>query len=149
MLEQEEIAMLRLQTGQEHEPAPQPGGTGLWRWLYEEAIYHFFPWSARFLKQPMAFKAAGIGLAVVVTATWALAAAGEVGPAAVVGWWTGWSIYEIIVRTYCKPWVKEGPWWRREFRPASKADLIAYVATKNLLIGAGLFLVLDLLGLLR
>ncbi len=128
-------------------PRSEPGS--LWRWLYEETIYHFFPWSARFFKQPIAFKAASIGLAVVVTATWILAAAGEIGSAVVVGWWTGWSVYEIVARAYCKPWVKDGPWWRRDFRPASKADLIAYVATKNLIIGAGLFLVLDLLGVLH
>jgi NosR/NirI family nitrous oxide reductase transcriptional regulator len=141
--------MMRTQTEQPPVPRPPPERTTFWRWLYEEAIYHLFPWSTRFLKQPIAFRAAGIGFAVVVTATWILAGAGEVGPAAVVGWWTGWSVYEVIVRAYCKPWVKEGPWWRREFRPASKVDLIAYVATKNLLIGAGLFLVLYLLGLLR
>jgi len=120
-----------------------------WRWLYEETVYHMFPWSTRFLKQPVAFQAAGIGLAVVVTATWILAAAGRIGTAAVVGWWIGWSVYEIIVRSYCKPWVKEGPWWRRDFRRASRADLIAYVATKNLIIGVALFLFLDALGLLR
>lgn len=140
---------MRTQTGQEPTPAPQPGRTRFWRALYEEAIYHLFPWSARFLKRRVAFQAAGIGLAVVVTATWILAAAGRIGSAVVVGWWIGWSVYEVIARAYCKPWVKEGPWWRRDFRPASKVDLVAYVATKNLIIGAALFLVLDVLGLLR
>lgn len=144
--------MMRTQSEPERTPGPPPGRgepMTFWRWLYDEAIYHLFPWSARFLKQRIAFQAAGIALAVVVTATWILAAAGEIGTAVVVGWWIGWSVYEIIARTYCKPWVKEGPWWGYEFRPASKVDLIAYVATKNLIIGAALFLLLDALDLLR
>jgi NosR/NirI family nitrous oxide reductase transcriptional regulator len=48
----------------------------------------------------------------------------------------------------CKPWIKEGAWWGRKYRKASVPDMIAYVATKNLLIGAGLFLVLYLMGVL-
>ena len=55
----------------------------------------------------------------------------------------------MIVRKECKPWVKEGPWWGNARRPASTVDLVAYVATKNLLIGAGLFLMLSMFGLLR
>jgi NosR/NirI family nitrous oxide reductase transcriptional regulator len=127
---------------------PQPKSRTLWDWLAVEAIFHLLPWGRQFWRRPIAFQAAGIGLAVVVTAVWILAAAGEVAPAVVVGWWTGWSVYEIIVRSYCKPWVKEGPWWRQDFRPASRADLIAYAATKNLLIGIALFLLLNALGVL-
>jgi len=137
-------------SSQTTEQAAPPEGRGpLWRWLYEEAIDHLFPWSGRFLRQRFAFKAAGIGLAVVVTATWILAAEGRVTSAVVIGWWAGWSVYEVIARKHCKPWVKEGPWWGSKRRPASTVDLIAYVATKNLLIGAGLFLILSMLGLVR
>jgi NosR/NirI family nitrous oxide reductase transcriptional regulator len=53
------------------------------------------------------------------------------------------------VRRQGKPWVKVGPWWRSDRRPAGLFDLIAYVATKNLLIGVGLFLLLRLAGLLH
>lgn len=128
--------------------APPEGRGPLWRWLYEETIDHLFPWNRTFLRQGMAAKAAGIGLAVVVTASWILALTGQVSSAVVIGWWIGWSVYEVIVRKDCKPWVKEGPWWGNTRRPASTVDLVAYVATKNLLIGAGLFLMLNLFGLL-
>lgn len=140
---------MRVHTGDGPTPAPERGRPSFWRALYEEAIYHLFPWSAQFFKRRISIQAASIGLAVVVTTAWILAAAGRMGTAVVVAWWIGWSVYEIIARSYCKPWVKEGPWWRREYRPASRADLIAYVATKNLLIGAAFFLLLDVLGVLR
>jgi NosR/NirI family nitrous oxide reductase transcriptional regulator len=143
------MTMLRIDTDSDQQPPRRTERATLWNWLYDEAVFHLFPWSARFLKQPMAFRAAGVGLAVAVTATWILAAAGRVGSAAVIGWWVGWSAYELMVRSYCKPWVKEGPWWGRNYRPAGRMDLIAYVATKNLIIGVVLFLALDLLGLLR
>lgn len=128
---------------------PMPGGTGrigLWAWLWEEAKDHLFPWGPGFLRQRVAIQIAGIGLAIVVTIAWVLAATRQIGSAMVIAWWTGWSVYEVLCRRRCKPWVKVGPWWGRERRPASTADIIFYVATKNLLIGAGLFLVLALLG---
>ncbi|MHB8912033.1 MAG: hypothetical protein ACYC42_05205 [Lysobacter sp.] len=133
-------------TDRQDEPVPDAERPGMAGWLYEEAVDHLFPWSARFSRQKIGFKAAGIGLAVVVTATWILAAAGRVGPAALIGWWSGWSVYEIIVRRHCKPWVKEGPWWGRKHRPANTMDLVAYVVTKNLLFGAGRVLILKALG---
>jgi NosR/NirI family nitrous oxide reductase transcriptional regulator len=120
-----------------------------WSWLRDEAIDHLLPWSTRFLRQRVAFQAAGIGLAVVVTASWILMAGGRIAPAITIAWWSGWSVYEVLVRRQCKPWVKVGPWWGRERRPATTFDLVAYVATKNLLIGVGLFLLLRLAGLLQ
>lgn len=119
------------------------------QWLVEEAIDHLLPWSGKFFARRLAIQAASIGLALVVTGAWLLAAAGRVGSTVPLAWWIGWSVYEVIVRRHCKPWVKEGPWWGRTRRPASTVDLIAYVATKNLLIGALLFLVLAALGVLQ
>lgn len=133
----------------ESEREPMPGGTGrigLGAWIWEEAKDHLFPWGPNFFKQRAAMQAAGIGLAVVVTLAWVLAAAGRVGSAVVIAWWVGWSVYEALCRRRCKPWIKVGPWWGRERRPASTVDIIFYVATKNLLIGAALFLLLALLG---
>ncbi len=49
---------------------------------------------------------------------------------------------------FCKPYVKEGPWWERHFRPASWADMLSYVGMKNLLIAAGLFLLMKAVGVL-
>jgi NosR/NirI family nitrous oxide reductase transcriptional regulator len=117
-------------------------------WLWAEVKYHLFPWGPGFLIQKPAMVAASIGLAVAVTVAWVLAATGRVAPVVVIAWWTGWSVYEFICRMRCKPWVKEGPWWGRQYRRANIPDMIAYVATKNLLIGAGLFWLLYLLGLL-
>jgi NosR/NirI family nitrous oxide reductase transcriptional regulator len=117
-------------------------------WLWAEAKYHLFPWRPGFLLQKPAMVAAGIGLAVAVTVAWMLAATAHVTPVVVIAWWMGWSVYECICRMRCKPWVKEGPWWGRLYRRANFPDMIAYVATKNLLIGAGLFLLLYLLGVL-
>lgn len=134
----------------EGNPSMPPYGKDLsWpRWLWAEAQYHLFPWGPGFLLQKPAIIAAGVGLAIAVTVAWLLAATGRIAPAIVIAWWTGWSIYECICRLRCKPWVKEGLWWGRNYRRASVPDMIAYVATKNLLIGAGLFLLLYSLGLL-
>lgn len=116
--------------------------------LLEETRFHLFPWGPGFLSQKPAMVAAGIGLSMVVTVAWMLAATGRLAPAVVIAWWSGWSVYECICRMHCKPWIKEGPWWGRQYRHAKVADMIAYVATKNLLIGAGLFWILYLLGML-
>ncbi len=74
--------------------------------------------------------------------------AGKLGPGIILGWWLAWSTYELVVRMFCKPYVKEGPWWGRRFRPATWADMISYVGMKNLLIGAGLFLLMKGIGVL-
>lgn len=128
-----------------------PGGTkpiGFQAWVWEEARDHLFPWGPDFLRQPTAIQTLGLGLAVVVTLAWILAATGQIGSAVVIAWWIGWSVYEVLCRRRCKPWVKEGPWWGRQRRAADTMDLIFYVATKNLLIGAGLFVILALLGVI-
>ena len=139
--------MVKQDTGEERGQLPDGGQklsfTG---WIWEEAKDHLLPWGPGFITQKAAIKTAGIGLAVVVTAAWLLAAAGRVSSVAVIAWWAGWSVYEILCRRRCKPWVKEGPWWKRNLRKADTVDIIFYVATKNLLIGVALFLLLSLLG---
>jgi NosR/NirI family nitrous oxide reductase transcriptional regulator len=143
--------MVRQQTKRNEVSSPFDGeeSISLGRRVWEEAVDHVLPWGPAFLAQRAAMQAAGIGLAVVVTVAWLLAAAGRVSSVAVIAWWVGWSVYELLCRRRCKPWVKEGPWWGRKRRPASTVDLLFYVATKNLLIGAGLFLVLALLGVIQ
>jgi len=47
-----------------------------------------------------------------------------------------------------KPLVKDGPWWGRDYRPGTWMDVTFYVATKNLLIAAVLFLALQAAGAL-
>lgn len=129
---------------------PPPLGTaGVLAWLRDEIVDHLFPWNRQFLQQPLFFRAAGIGLAVLVSWAWLLGAAGKLGPGIILGWWLAWSAYELITRMTCKPYVKEGPWWGRKLRPATWVDMASYVALKNLLIGAGLFLVMKGVGVLH
>ncbi len=118
-------------------------------WLLEEAKFHLLPWKAGYAGRHGLWKAAGMGLAAVVTIAWLLAGTGHLGPAAVIAWWIGWSLYEVTSRILSLPWIKEGRWWRRHFRPATKADVLAYVATKNLAIGAVLFAMLHSAGVLH
>ncbi|AMN47779.1 FMN-binding protein [Steroidobacter denitrificans] len=117
-------------------------------WLRRELVDHLFPWNRQFLTYPLALRAAGIALAILVTWAWLLGATGRLGPGLVLGWWFAWSVYELIVRMRCKPWVKEGPWWGHTMRPATWADMAAYVSMKNLLIGAALFLLMRGTGVL-
>jgi NosR/NirI family nitrous oxide reductase transcriptional regulator len=87
-------------------------------------------------------------LAVLMTWVWLLGAAGKLGPGIILGWWLAWSVYELVVRMRCKPYVKEGPWWGRDLRPASWADMASYVAFKNLLIAIILFTIMKGAGVL-
>ncbi|HEX4940224.1 MAG TPA: transcription regulator, partial [Candidatus Kapabacteria bacterium] len=65
-----------------------------------------------------------------------------------IGLWTAWCLFEVLERLGSKPYVKEGPWWQRNYRKASAMDLVSYVGFKNLVIGALLFLLLQSLDLL-
>jgi NosR/NirI family nitrous oxide reductase transcriptional regulator len=67
----------------------------------------------------------------------------------VIAWWIGWSVYEVVSRRINLPWIKDGHWWKRDFRPGTAADIAAYVATKNLLIGVLLFGALHSAGVLH
>jgi NosR/NirI family transcriptional regulator, nitrous oxide reductase regulator len=127
-------------------PATTQGALAGWR---DEVIDHLIPWNRDFLTHPLLFRAAGIGLAVLVSWAWMLGAAGKLGTGIILGWWLAWSAYECVVRMICKPRVKEGPWWGHQLRAASWADMAAYVAMKNLLIGAALFLLMKGVGALQ
>ncbi len=122
---------------------------GVLAWLRDEVVDHLWPWNREFFQHPVFFRAAGIGLAVLVTWAWLLGAAGKLGPGIILGWWLAWSAYEFVTRMLCKPRVKEGPWWGRKLRPATWADMAAYVSMKNLIIGASLFLVMKGFGVLQ
>jgi NosR/NirI family nitrous oxide reductase transcriptional regulator len=117
----------------------------LLRWLWEEAKFHLLPWRA---DHHDALKAAGVGLAVVVTVLWLLSGTGHVGPTVVNAWWIGWSVYEVASRRANLPWIKDGRWWKRDFRAGTTADIAAYVATKNLLIGVLAFGAMHSAGML-
>jgi NosR/NirI family nitrous oxide reductase transcriptional regulator len=116
--------------------------------IASEFFDHLFPWSRKITSQPLLLQAISIALALLVTWVWVLGAAGKIGPGIVLGWWLAWSAYELVVRMRCKPYVKDGPWWGRNLRPASWADMAAYVSFKNLLIAAALFLLMKGTGIL-
>ena len=117
-------------------------------WLYRETIDHLFPWSSKVQRRNVFVKALLAGITMLMIWVWLLGAAGKMGTGLILGWWLAWSIYEIIERMQCKPYVKEGPWWGRNLRQASWPDMMAYVGMKNLLIGAALFLLMKAVGVL-
>lgn len=117
--------------------------------LWAEAWDHLWPWRRGVAAPHAALRAAGIALALAATLVWPLAAAGEVRAGAVIGWWFGWSAYEVLIRLNARRWVKDGPWWGSHWRVAGVMDMLSYVGFKNLLIGAALFLALKAMGLLE
>ena len=120
-------------------------------------IFNFYSFS-RFidagLKAFYSKKIAPLGLALTVcsvgqaaTIAWIMAAMGHLSSGAIIGWWFGWSVYEVLIRLSGRRYVKDGPWWRDNYRVAGVMDMMSYVGFKNLMIGAALFLVLQALGL--
>ncbi|HRP75715.1 MAG TPA: transcription regulator [Rhodocyclaceae bacterium] len=116
--------------------------------LAAEVWDHLWPWSHHGFRRQRAVQAAGFALAVAASIMWILAAMGHLDAGALIGWWFGWSVFEVIIRLGSKPYVKEGPWWGRCYRRASPMDMVCYVGFKNLLIGATLFIALKSSGLL-
>jgi hypothetical protein len=127
-------------------PSYADGQPGVCGWLCAEAWDHLWPWKRGTGRRGL--KAAGFALALAATVVWLLAAAGQLRAGAVIGWWFGWSVYEVLIRLDAKRYVKDGPWWGRRYRVAGVMDMLSYVGFKNLLIGAALFLSLQSLGLL-
>jgi NosR/NirI family nitrous oxide reductase transcriptional regulator len=130
-------------------PAPLGRPAALWARLRGEILFHLFPWDRDFVREIFAVRAVAACVVVVVTVAWILTAANRIGPAVTLAWWLGWSVYEIMARMSYKPRVKDGPWWGLTYRAATAMDMTFYVATKNLLIAAGLFLALRFAGVLR
>lgn len=123
--------------------ARQPGLCG---WVCAEIWDHLWPWNAAAPQRHRAVQAAGFALAVAASVAWVLAALGSLRAGGIIGWWFGWSVYEVAIRMGAKRYVKDGPWWCRRYRVASLMDMVCYVGFKNLLIGAVLFLALKALG---
>jgi len=122
-------------------------GRGL-GWLAMEVRDHLWPWSAEGWRSQRALQVAGLSLAIAASVAWVLAALGQLSAGAIIGWWFGWSVYEVLIRLSGRRYVKDGPWWRANYRRANLMDMLSYVGFKNLLIGATLFLVLKAVGVL-
>lgn len=127
-------------------PAPHGPGRNAWQSLLLALRDHLWPWSAQGWRSRRALQVAGICLGGAATLAWILASLGRLGPGMLIGWWFGWSVYEVLIRLSGRRYVKDGPWWRAHYREASLMDMVCYVAFKNLLIGAALFLTLRFLG---
>jgi NosR/NirI family nitrous oxide reductase transcriptional regulator len=128
-------------------PAHKADAQGL-RWLWEELRDHLWPWSKAGWKSQKALQIAGFSLALAATLAWVLAGSGRLSQSAIIGWWFGWSVYEVLIRLAGKRYIKDGPWWQGHYRRASVMDMLSYVGFKNLLIGAALFLALKASGLM-
>ncbi len=132
------------------DPVPRPHKTQarFGRALWLELVDHLWPWSAEGWTSQRALQIAGLSLALAATVAWVLAATGRLSASAIIGWWIGWSVYEVLIRLSGRRYVKDGPWWQGHYRYASVMDMLSYVGFKNLLIGAALFLGLKAVGLL-
>lgn len=120
---------------------------GAARWL-AELWDHVWPWSGPGWRSAAALQLAGVAVALAATVAWVLAASGQLRAGAVIGWWLGWSLYEVLIRLSAKRYVKDGPWWRGRHRRATVMDMLSYVGFKNLLVGAVMFLALKAMGML-
>jgi NosR/NirI family nitrous oxide reductase transcriptional regulator len=114
--------------------------------IWDEARDHVLPWGRKFSQRARAAQAASIAFAFAVTVVWVLGILGHLRPLVVIGWWAAWSVFELVVRLKCKPWVRQGPLLSRMRRPATSVQMAFYVLTKNVLIGALLFLIMSLAG---
>lgn len=132
----------------------RPGLGGTLGRLGAEAWDHLWPWRSgaaraedtRGFGPRSTLRLAGYALAAAVTLVWGFAAAGQLHSGAVIGWWFGWSVLEVLIRLRDKCYVKDGPWWGSRYRVANPMDMLSYVGFKNLLLGAALFLVLKAAG---
>ena len=123
-------------------------GDSVLKWFLLELRHHIWPWSTEGWRSQRSLQVAGISLAVAATVAWVMAAMGNLQSGALIGWWFGWSVYEVLIRLSGRRYVKDGVWWRGNYRVAGVMDMMSYVGFKNLLIGAALFLTLKSLGLI-
>ena len=126
-------------------PAHKNGARGL-QWLWLEVRDHLWPWSVEGWRSQRALQVAGFSLAIAASVAWWMTALGTLSSGAIIGWWFGWSVYEVLIRLSGKRYVKDGLWGRDQYREAGWMDMVSYVGFKNLMIGAVLFLVFKSLG---
>ena len=124
---------------------PVAAATGLQR-VWVEIWDHLWPFSREGWSTGRLLQSAGIALALAATLVWILAAQGSASPIMVIGWWLGWSVFEVLIRLQGKRYVKDGVWWGKVYRRANVMDMLSYVGFKNLLIGAALFWLLSRAG---
>ncbi len=125
---------------------PSKRSTHLRERLWQELCDHLWPWSRIGWQSQRKLQIAGGVLALAVSTAWTMAAMGHLSRGAIIGWWFGWSLCEVLVRLSGRRHVKDGPWWRNHYRAARVPDMMSYVASKNLVIGVLAFLLIKSLG---
>ncbi len=125
---------------------PHKVGSKGWHWVWLELSDHLWPWSAEGWASQRALQVAGFSLALAASVAWVMAGMGQLSFGAIIAWWFGWSVYEVLIRMSGRRYVKDGPWWQDHYREAGWMDMLSYVGFKNLLIGATLFLALKAMG---
>ncbi len=115
------------------------------RRVIAELRHHFWPVGAG---RPWTAHAFAVAALVGAGAVLLLAIVGVVPAVSVLGAALLLSFWEARTRMASLRFVKEGPWWRHQYRSAKPIDMLSYVGLKNLLIGAAMFLALKALGLL-
>lgn len=113
-----------------------------WGWLMQELKHHLWPWQRTAWQKNKIWQLTGFVVAAGVSLAWIFAAIGKLASGVIIALWFGWSMYELVLRMLNQRYVKEGPWWRAQYRYASLMDMFSYVCFKNLIIGAALFLIL-------
>lgn len=124
---------------------PYPTQQAGWRVLLAEFVEHCWPW--RNFDATRARGGAILALVPALIFGGGLAWFGNPQAGALIGGFSAWCLFEVIVRLGAKPYIKEGPWWRHQYRAANAVDMLSYVGFKNLLIGATIFLLLKSFGI--
>jgi len=138
---QSRVAVAQREVKRKDRAAPEGGAESV-DVIWDEARDHLFPWGRKFAKRSRAVQALTMAFALAVTVAWILGILGHLRLPVVIGWWVAWSAFELMVRVRCQPWFRRGPLLRRLRRPASAGEIIFYVTSKNILIGALLSLLM-------
>lgn len=108
--------------------------------LAMEVLEHLNPWSAAGWKHNRWVSMLAVPCMIAAIAAWVLLAMGHISTSAMIICWFIWSLIEVLLRLDGRRYVKDGVWWNSRYRYANPMDMLAYVAFKNLLIGAALLI---------
>ncbi|MBF5007047.1 NosR/NirI family protein [Diaphorobacter caeni] len=130
----------RMPTNAEHVSALNET-TGI-RHAAMEVLEHINPWSTTGWARHRLLSVLAVPCLIAVIAAWALLAMGQISTTVIILAWFVWSVIEVLLRLTGRRYVKDGAWWLSRYRHANLMDMLAYVAFKNLLIGAALLIAL-------
>ena len=88
-----------------HAARTQRTARGL-QWLWLELRDHLWALGVHGWRSQRALQIAGLSLAVAATVAWLMTAMGTLSSGAIIGWWFGWSVYEVLIRLSGKRYVR-------------------------------------------